>query len=105
VRAVVESVEGDLRCVADPPVLAVSGPLVDRTRFGAAVRLPHRASLDATFQLELDGEVARLRLPEATLGFADHPDAALRLAARAEVRLDLDTPDLEPADRSRPSWR
>jgi hypothetical protein len=97
-RAMVESVAGDLGGVVDPPVLALAGAMIDRTRFDAALRLPHRLSLEAAFQLELDGEDARLTLPAVTLGFADHPDASLGLQARAAVHLDLDTPDL-PAGR------
>ncbi|MBI5481345.1 MAG: hypothetical protein HY906_20975 [Deltaproteobacteria bacterium] len=98
-RAMIESLEGDLGCVVDPPVLALAGHLIDRTRFGAAVRLPHRMSLEAAFQLDCDGETARLQLPEVSLGFADHPDATVRLEAHAALHLDLDTPDLAPADR------
>jgi hypothetical protein len=98
-RAMIESIAGDLECVVDPPAVAVAGSMIDRTAFAGSVRLPHRASLAAAFAADLDGDVARLRAPELSISFADHPDATLKLAARADVRLDLDTPGLDPADR------
>jgi hypothetical protein len=98
-RAMVESVAGDLQCVVDPPALAFAGAMIDRTAFAGAVRLPHRAAVTAAFEADFDGDTTRVRLPEASVSFAEHPDAALGLQASAAVRLDLDTPRLDAADR------
>ncbi|HEY3359398.1 MAG TPA: hypothetical protein VGQ83_39475 [Polyangia bacterium] len=102
-RAAVETLigaQGAFSATVDLPAVGLEFSAVDRTRFASQVRVPRGWAVTADYRHERDDDRHHVDLTNVRVAFADHPGRLLTAAAHADVRLDLDTPDLDPLHRA-----